>query len=160
MLSVVSIGLILQGERLLAAQRPPDAVGGGFWEFPGGKVETGETPQQALIRELDEELGVAAEPQALCCVESFADVDGERLLLFFWTRLCRGTPQPRAADRLAWVTRTQLKEYLWLAGNRSLVQRLICFPWPKQLADGRLDGRDPAFLNAWYGFGGSDGSGR
>jgi len=55
---VVVGGLIRDGDRILLAQRPPGGSFGGYWEFPGGKVESGESPQEALARELHEELGV------------------------------------------------------------------------------------------------------
>lgn len=59
---VVAVALVGQGPRVLMQKRPANKAHGGLWEFPGGKVEMGETPESALVRETDEELGVALEP--------------------------------------------------------------------------------------------------
>jgi len=106
---IVVVGAaVLDGGRLLAARRsaPPELAG--RWELPGGKVERGETPEQALVRELREELGVTAEP--------VARVPGEWPLkpgyvLRVWTaRLVAGTPEPlQDHDELRWLTPEELR---------------------------------------------------
>ncbi|MGV9628949.1 (deoxy)nucleoside triphosphate pyrophosphohydrolase [Streptomyces sp. NPDC003487] len=113
---IVVVGAaLLDGGRLLAARRsaPPELAG--RWELPGGKVEKGETPEAALVRELREELGVTAEP--------LARVPGEWPLrdpyvLQVWTaRLLLGSPSPRPLqdhDALRWLTPENLWQVDWL----------------------------------------------
>ncbi|MFF9128696.1 (deoxy)nucleoside triphosphate pyrophosphohydrolase [Streptomyces sp. NPDC014806] len=113
---IVVVGAaLLDGGRLLAARRsaPPELAG--RWELPGGKVEKGETPEAALVRELREELGVTAEP--------LARVPGEWPLrdpyvLQVWTaRLLPGSPSPRPLqdhDALRWLTPENLWQVDWL----------------------------------------------
>ncbi|MFC9848759.1 (deoxy)nucleoside triphosphate pyrophosphohydrolase [Streptomyces sp. NPDC060223] len=113
--TVVVGAALLNGGRLLAARRsaPPELAG--RWELPGGKVEPGETPQQALVRELREELGVTAEPAAR--------VPGEWPLrvpyvLQVWTaRLLPGSADPRPLqdhDELRWLTPAEIWDVDWL----------------------------------------------
>lgn len=103
---VVVAAALSDGEgRVLLQRRPPDKAHGGLWEFPGGKVERGEDPVAALMRELSEELGVnvaadAVEPATFAVASA-----GDRtvLLLLFHVSRWSGTPQPLAATALAWV---------------------------------------------------------
>ncbi|MEU4108792.1 (deoxy)nucleoside triphosphate pyrophosphohydrolase [Streptomyces sp. NPDC027717] len=113
---IVVVGAaLLDGDRLLAARRsaPPELAG--RWELPGGKVEPGERPDDALVRELREELGVDA--------EAVERVPGEWPLrppyaLWVWTaRLRPGSPEPEALqdhDELRWLTPDRLWEVPWL----------------------------------------------
>ncbi|WP_344431865.1 (deoxy)nucleoside triphosphate pyrophosphohydrolase [Streptomyces lavendulocolor] len=117
---VVVAGAVLDKGRLLAARRsaPPELAG--RWELPGGKLEPGETPPQALVRELREELGVETEP-------------GERIpgewplapgyVLQVWTaRLVSGEPRPlEDHDELRWLYRHELDTVDWLDQDRPAV---------------------------------------
>jgi len=90
---------------VLLQRRPPGKPHAGLWEFPGGKIDAGELPEAALVRELAEELGIAADPAGLEPV-TFASVAGEGhhlVLLLYRVRRWTGTPRARAADALAWV---------------------------------------------------------
>ncbi|UUN28972.1 (deoxy)nucleoside triphosphate pyrophosphohydrolase [Streptomyces sp. FIT100] len=118
---VVVAGAVYDQGRLLAARRSaPPALAGG-WELPGGKLEPGETPEQALVRELREELGVEAEP-----VER---VPGEWPLgpgyvLQVWTaRLVSGEPRPlEDHDELRWLAADELDSVEWLPQDRPAVE--------------------------------------
>lgn len=99
---VVAAALIDSEGRCLMQRRPAHKQHGGLWEFPGGKVEPGEMPVEALVRELAEELGIVVAPDALSPL-SFA-TDGAVLMLLYRCTGWRGMPQPLAAEALCWDT--------------------------------------------------------
>lgn len=107
---VVAAALVDAEGRVLLQQRAPGRQMEGLWEFPGGKIEQGELPEHALIRELREELGV--ETDAACLAPAaFASVElGERhmILLLYLCRKWRGEPQPLDASALKWVRPQQM----------------------------------------------------
>ncbi|HEU4968878.1 (deoxy)nucleoside triphosphate pyrophosphohydrolase [Sphingomonas sp.] len=105
-LLVVAAALIDADGRVLLQQRAPHRSMPGLWEFPGGKVESGETPEAALARELEEELGVRVAPEAMAPVAFASDALGERhlVLLLYAARAWEGEPQPLDASALRWVT--------------------------------------------------------
>jgi 8-oxo-dGTP diphosphatase len=110
MLNVVAAALVDADGRVLVQQRPVGSAMAGLWEFPGGKVEPGETPEAALIRELAEELGIDVEAACLApaCFAS-EPLDGRHLLLLLY--VCRkwsGIPEPREASALQWLRPAQL----------------------------------------------------
>ena len=103
-LLVAAAALIDSTGRVLVQQRPPGTPMAGLWEFPGGKIDEGETPKQALVRELDEELGIAVDP-GLLVPGPFASepgADRDLLLLLYICREWVGTPVARHATALAW----------------------------------------------------------
>jgi 8-oxo-dGTP diphosphatase len=109
-LMVVAAALIDADGRVLLQQR---ALGGqmeGLWEFPGGKIEAGELPEHALIRELQEELGVETEATDLTPAAFASAPLGERhmVLLLYLCRKWRGEPQPLQASALKWVRPPQM----------------------------------------------------
>lgn len=95
--------MIVRGGRILLAKRLPGGPHGGLWEFPGGKVEPGEGPKEALRRELSEELGVEARVGWLC--RSVVHPYSHRTIRLdvYWCRLARGEPQPLGCQKLLWV---------------------------------------------------------
>ncbi len=104
-MTVVAAALIGESGRILLQQRAPDRAMAGLWEFPGGKVEDGETPEAALLRELHEELGIEVDAAALmpACFAS-APVGGRHMvLLLYICRAWRGIPRPLDASALKWV---------------------------------------------------------
>lgn len=105
MLIVVAAALIDVDGRVLLQQRAPGRSMAGLWEFPGGKIEAGETPEAALIRELGEELGISVEQACLAPAAFASDRIGDRplLLLLYICRKWRGLPQPLDASALRWV---------------------------------------------------------
>ncbi|HEU4538636.1 MAG TPA: (deoxy)nucleoside triphosphate pyrophosphohydrolase [Polyangiaceae bacterium] len=104
-LVLVSAGVLIEGGRVLVTQRKAGSHLAGLWEFPGGKVAPGESPQAALIRELNEEIGVRVRVGRPLDVTHHAYADREVLLLFFSVEREAGSPAPRALDvaDLAWV---------------------------------------------------------
>ena len=102
---VVAAALIDPDGRVLIAKRPPGKVMAGLWEFPGGKIEAGETPEQALIRELAEELAITVKEPCLAPF-TFASHNYDRFHLLMPLFLCRrweGTPVPREHAAIKWV---------------------------------------------------------
>ncbi|HKK26640.1 MAG TPA: 8-oxo-dGTP diphosphatase MutT [Gemmatimonadota bacterium] len=120
----VATAVVWREGRVLITRRPPEGLLGGLWEFPGGKVEEGETPRQAARRELWEELGIEIETgEALGRVEH-AYSHFRITLHAFHARLVSGEPQPREADALAWAAPEALGDYAFPAANLRLIERL------------------------------------
>ena len=110
---VAAVALIDRDGRVLLTERPEGKSMAGLWEFPGGKVEPGETPEAALIRELSEELGIdtAASCLAPLTFASHAYTDFHLLMPLFACRKWEGIPQGREGQRLAWAAPKALRDY-------------------------------------------------
>jgi 8-oxo-dGTP diphosphatase len=110
MLPVVAVALVDRDGRLLVQQRPEGKSMAGLWEFPGGKVEPGETPEAALIRELAEELAIDVDHSCLApaCFASDTLGDKHLLLLLYVCRKWGGTPVAQHASALRWVRAVEL----------------------------------------------------
>ncbi len=110
---VSAVALIDRDGRVLLAQSPEGKYMAGLWEFPGGKVEPGESPEHALIRELQEELGINTWESCLAPLTfaSHGYDDFHLLMPLFACRKWEGTPQPREGQTLAWARPTQLRDY-------------------------------------------------
>ena len=110
---VVACALIDADNRVLIAQRPEGKTLAGLWEFPGGKLEPGERPEPALIRELAEELGITVQESCLAPL-TFASHSYETFHLLMPLYICRkweGTVTPREGQQLAWVRANKLRDY-------------------------------------------------
>ncbi len=110
---VSAVALVDADGRVLLAQRPEGKSMAGLWEFPGGKVEAGETPEAALIRELQEELGVDTWQSCLAPLSfaSHAYDDFHLLMPLFICRKWQGAPRPREGQVLKWVRPMALRDY-------------------------------------------------
>lgn len=110
---VSAAALVDRDGRVLLARRPAGKPMAGLWEFPGGKVEEGETPEAALARELREELGVDVERSCLAPLTfaSHSYEDFHLLMPLFACRKWRGRPQAREGQTLAWAAANRLRDY-------------------------------------------------
>jgi 8-oxo-dGTP diphosphatase len=120
----VAAALLFDKGRLLITQRRPDDHLGGLWEFPGGKREQAETFEACLRRELQEELGIEAEPVEV--VERLTHVYPEKTvyLVFFRCIWRRGEPKALGCQALAWVQRTDLRRYTFPDADSKLLALL------------------------------------
>lgn len=125
-LAVVAIALIGPDGRVLLQQRAPGRSMAGLWEFPGGKIEPGETPEQALVREVEEELGVLLDPVKLEALSFASEPLGDRhlLLLLYWTRSWSGKPQALDASAVRWVRVDEMRNLTMPPADVPLVDAL------------------------------------
>lgn len=121
----VAAGLILRGEEVLICQRRPDQPMALKWEFPGGKIEPGESPEQALARELDEELGISADVGPLVTRTRHTYRSGGAVdLQFFAVHSFRGEVTNRIFHDVRWILLRDLIAYDFLAADRELIRDL------------------------------------
>ncbi|MFW6027413.1 MAG: (deoxy)nucleoside triphosphate pyrophosphohydrolase [bacterium] len=124
---VAACALIDRDGRVLIAQRPAGKTMAGLWEFPGGKVGENETPEQALVRELKEELGISV-PQACLSPFVFASHAYESfhlLMPLYLTRKWEGIPRPLEGQNLKWVRPGSLRDFAMPPADAPLVAHLI-----------------------------------
>ncbi|OQW77006.1 MAG: NTP pyrophosphohydrolase [Proteobacteria bacterium ST_bin14] len=123
LLPVVAVALVDADGRILLQQRPPGKNLAGLWEFPGGKIEPGETPEAALIRELAEELGISVSAACLAPATFASAPLGDRhlLLLLFVCRKWEGTPRAIEASALTWVRPVQMHALPMPPADRPLI---------------------------------------
>ena len=129
MLLVAAVALIDVDGRVLISKRPDNKVMGGMWEFPGGKVADGETPEIALVRELEEELGIDTQTSCLAPF-SFASHrydDFHLVMPLFLCRVWRGIPRPLEGQSLKWVRPSSLSEFNMAPADIHLVSMLRDF---------------------------------
>lgn len=127
LLLVVAVALIDADNRILLSQRPAGKELEGLWEFPGGKIEPGETPEAALIRELREELGISVEAPCLAPL-TFASHTYESKHLLMPLYICRrwsGFAVAQEGQTLKWVRARQLRDYPMPPADEPLIPSLI-----------------------------------
>jgi 8-oxo-dGTP diphosphatase len=124
---VAACALVDADGRVLVAQRPEGKAMAGLWEFPGGKLNAGETPERCLIRELDEELGIDTEASCLAPLTfaSHGYADFHLLMPLYVCRVWRGTPEAREAQALRWVRPAKLRELAMPAADAPLIAPLV-----------------------------------
>ena len=120
---VTAVALVDRENRILIAQRPEGRAMAGLWEFPGGKIEAGESPESALIRELHEELGIDTWASCLAPLTfaSHAYSDFHLLMPLFVCRKWEGVPTPREHAALKWVKALDLKNFPMPAADLPLI---------------------------------------
>tara|TARA_B100001250_G_scaffold387077_1_gene384149 strand:+ start:500 stop:943 length:444 start_codon:yes stop_codon:yes gene_type:complete len=125
-LLVVGVALIDVDERILLAQRPEGKRMSGLWEFPGGKVEEGETPETALIREIKEELGIDITESCLApfSFSSYAYDDFHLLMPIYLCRVWEGILTPREQQKIKWVRLEDFDNYSMPPADKPLVAML------------------------------------
>jgi len=124
----VAIGILWNRKKVLIQKRAPTGLWGGLWEFPGGKVETGETPEEGLLREMREELGVKVKicQKRKTILHAYTQF---RVTLYpFDCILETGTPKNKAATELKWVSVDRLHAYAFPSANGKLIPHLIQNP--------------------------------
>jgi len=110
---VSAVALVDKDGRILLTQRPAGKSMSGLWEFPGGKIEAGETPEAALVRELEEELGINTWKSCLAPLTfaSHSYDDFHLLMPLFACRKWQGQPRPRENQKMKWVRPADLRNY-------------------------------------------------
>lgn len=123
---VVAAALVGPNGRVLLQQRAPGRSMAGLWEFPGGKVEEGETPEAALVRELAEELGVVVDPAALeaACFASAPLGERHMILLLYVCRAWVGEPRALDATALKWARFSEMRDLPMPPADAPLVELL------------------------------------
>ena len=124
---VVACALIDADNRVLIAQRPESKAMAGLWEFPGGMLEAGERPEEALVRELNEELGVETKVDCLAPL-SFASYPYDDFHLLMPLYVCRrfwGMPHGREGQAIKWVKPNQLRQFSMPPADEPLIPPLI-----------------------------------
>jgi 8-oxo-dGTP diphosphatase len=124
---VVACALVDADKRVLLAQRPPGKSLAGLWEFPGGKVEPGERPEDTLMRELKEELGIVADEACLAplAFASHSYPDFHLLMPLYVCRRWQGTVTALEGQKLAWVRPNRLRDYPMPPADEPLVSHLM-----------------------------------
>ena len=126
---VVAAALINQDRKVLFAERPEGKIMSGLWEFPGGKVELGETPEQALVREMFEELNIVIDPKDLEPL-TFASHEYDTFHMLMPLYVCKawkGELLGREGQRFEWAAMNELKNYPMPPADLPLIERIVDF---------------------------------
>lgn len=119
----VAAGIIRRGDRILICQRPEGKSLAGKWEFPGGKLEAGETPEECLVRELREELGFEARVEGI--VDARAEYEaGDFLILYYNVVVVSGEPSPLEHAQIKFVPPCELAEYDFPGTDAAVAEKL------------------------------------
>lgn len=121
---VVSAAVVRRSGRIMICQRRPEAHNGLKWEFPGGKLESGESPQQALERELREELAIETRTGRIFDIYHEAPDGRGLMILFFRSELVSGEPRTIECNDIHWVEPSRLIEYDLAPADREVAKRL------------------------------------
>ncbi|MDD3371695.1 MAG: (deoxy)nucleoside triphosphate pyrophosphohydrolase [Alphaproteobacteria bacterium] len=127
MVLVAAAVLIDNENRFLLAQRPAGKSMEGLWEFPGGKVHTNELPEEALVRELKEELDITLAPGCLFPMTfvSYPYPKFHLLMPIYGCRAWQGTPEPKEGQSLAWVTKAESRKFSMPPADEKILPSLL-----------------------------------
>lgn len=120
----VAAAVIRRDGRYLIGRRENEGNCANLWEFPGGKIEEGETPEQCAVRECREELGVEIVPGEFLWKTTHQYPDREITLIFLRAELADGEPAPAVHQGLAWAAPGELLQYEFCPADRELIERL------------------------------------
>lgn len=121
----VGCSIILREGKILIAQRPPGTYLGGYWEFPGGKREAGETIEKCLVREVFEELGIWIRPRSFLCRTDHAYPDKRFSLFFYLCDWVSGRPMRHGCLDFRWVVPEELRRFRFPLGDDVILNELI-----------------------------------
>ena len=122
---IVVAAVTLRDGKVMICQRRPEAHNGLKWEFPGGKIEAGESPEAALARELREELAIEARVGRVCDAVYYRYPDRDVLVLFYLCEIVSGEPRTVDCNDIRWVTFEALKGYDFAGADAMFVDRLF-----------------------------------
>ena len=121
----VAVGVLIREDgRVLLASRPAGKPYAGYWEFPGGKVEPGETPKQALVREIMEELDTEIKVGELIDTIEFDYPTFHLSMDCFWAEVTKGHLELKEAEAAKWLTKDQLDSVAWLPADVTLIDKI------------------------------------
>lgn len=121
----IAVGIIWRGDEILIARRPEEGLLGGLWEFPGGKLENGETLQQAVAREISEELDVQVSVQELLTVIKHQYTHFKITLHAFHCQYLSGVPKAIGCTEWRWVKKEELDAFAFPTANRKILNQLL-----------------------------------
>ncbi|MDB3914673.1 8-oxo-dGTP diphosphatase MutT [Alphaproteobacteria bacterium] len=123
---VVSIALINENDQILISKRPKKKFLSGYWEFPGGKVEKNEVPENAIIREVKEELDIDVNNKCIAPLSfsEFGYAEFQLLLLLYVCRRWEGEPRPMEQNEIKWVKANMLRQFKMPPADDSLIYSL------------------------------------
>lgn len=121
---LVSAGLIKDNNRILITQRKENSSFGLMWEFPGGKIELNETPEECLKRELFEELNINAVVGKLFCISNYKNLDVEIELMVYSIDSFEGDLRINAHEQIKWITIDEIDNYKFTPADIEIVNKL------------------------------------
>lgn len=121
----VAIAIVYHNMQVLICRRRPEGHLGGFWEFPGGKIEVGETPNHCAERELREEVGIICEATVPIRVIEHAYPDRSVRIHPFLCAFRSGTAAPLGCDEAIWINPARLRDYTFPPANDQLIEQII-----------------------------------
>jgi len=138
-MKVIEVGcaIIHKNARLLISQRHLQDSFGGYWEFPGGKREEGETIEDCLAREAQEELGVRIHPERLLCQREHGSEDRRISLFFYFCKWESGEPRAIDCKDFRWVGREDIRNAVFLPGDLEVLEDLVLH-WDKYFKTGEI----------------------
>ncbi|MBC1419656.1 (deoxy)nucleoside triphosphate pyrophosphohydrolase [Listeria fleischmannii] len=120
----VVAGAIIKEEKILCARRKKEKSLGGLWEFPGGKIEVNELPEEALKREIMEEMNLELEIGEKVCTSTYTYDFGEVHLTVFYCKIIKGNMKLNDHDKILWLDRSELNSLEWAPADIDAVNKI------------------------------------